>query len=1593
MIEIVRVSSNMRVGVIVPASVTGNYSDRYLQKTGNRTLAQSSPYTMTADNQCAVDIGIFVRKTVESSLQVIDLYGEAWILAAILRSWLQPAPELRMRCRGEKLRINDRVLHRQQNSHAKHKLSTRAIARRRAPGNSAPVNERSTTVCPNHVQFTQKGSDLTSRQQPMEERRRLEYTQCCEFLLDAKKLRGFCRSLLMTKWPQFPLVHTEFDSPWGTLAQSSLSTVTADNQYAVDIGMYVHKTVESSQRVIELSNFSDSLVIPVVSGVVWTNGTMVRSNTDTNRTGVLALVYAEVIPGGHLGIADLCLPRTIVVQLRMSAILVASTSLVAAVGHQDVANDRISYNTKETCGHMSAGMSPHSYSPLSLSCPHDATAWPHTYTHFLTCSPSLHLDQRPSTRPRTLSLSLVLPSPPVYITPDHISSSTRNHPASDSLYTDLPNTRVTAYLLPESVGVTVNSRGPRAYLTVVVVFIGDVTSLEAETTVSGPVFSCMIYSDQVLHPHHLPLVIVFTEHIQSTVGTTAHEERLARQTYSISGLHSLTNPFAITDSRRPGVGSQRVTGQVVASARGCMFRGDVSRWRGRTRDREREHDDEWMFVCRGAEEWCMRGSVCVCVARRWHQGDRRQIEWGRHADPHMSAHPFSSSGVMNSKLRKPQETPCRSAQGQQLLPSPEHTAMSLKLLIPMPSIVNFSPLRQDGVEWLDMVGFSPEFPAPHPHPQFPPPLLARVTCPGVFHASSLTVNFLPVRQDGNDWLEISALPHSPVGITYPTPLTRLMCPEVKNPDHPSHPYSKSFLCLKKSREPMGVKRGEYGLVYSTQAGSLGREQAGYVQDAEWCTSSAEADTPLHYFARNFVTPLVPVRYWPACTQCVSKELHFPHNGVSQMYFSEVSVRTLVACASYETNLAIPCIVDKLRCQDPREARHPRRSKGVIQNRRPAKRRDCKQKRGYLLVGALLWIHNTPTNPTRRYLMRREHCTPVQSLALSGDGALDARDNLALIVPAFLGRRGFKNVAIVRFALKDKLKVCVEQRRNERVDGGGGGRSPRKPADQRHRPGTIPTSENPGVTRPRIEPGLPWWEGSSLTTQRSENGASCSIGYLALHKIQVAYPGLESRGSMLELLRDYLEMPNLTDQISKPLTHYDRVLFSSENGAASKLEWGKIDVLQKKTRRLATSSNTIPNCENLEVAWPGIEPGLPRWEVKSLTAQPPHGPYNIAVISIELENSRIHFGTSRNSKHHPVPIIDVARKSCGVVLEADSASAHTIYSTARSILRQGVRTDRERDRMEIASAERTVRPYPALIARLVIRGAPIRASSLMAFPAGQGWDRVAVFLISNCEFFANKPLCSASVHVYDPPREVYFIPVSSSRMHMERRRNEGAGETGDPRGNPSTKGTARHVSHLRKSGDLTGDWNLVEGERANRSATVPLPPPLRERISVDPQQKKQQIIKSGANCVYSTTRLQESFGKLMAGRVAGRCEGFWGSLAFKPGTCLEEGTKKLMLKCYCSVSISKPPLAEFEHVQNMFTSPRVTKLNKPEVNFKSVEVLQRWVKTKTVYDSGYMIAAAASQRFVLNEQVSDRPVAAYLLQKTSRRDSPFYGVYC
>ncbi|KAJ8870474.1 hypothetical protein PR048_029496 [Dryococelus australis] len=59
-----------------------------------------------------------------------------------------------------------------------------------------------------------------------------------------------------------PFVHTVFDTSRRTLTQSSPSTVTADNQCAVNIGISVHKTVECS-----LANFSGLATRPSLAVV------------------------------------------------------------------------------------------------------------------------------------------------------------------------------------------------------------------------------------------------------------------------------------------------------------------------------------------------------------------------------------------------------------------------------------------------------------------------------------------------------------------------------------------------------------------------------------------------------------------------------------------------------------------------------------------------------------------------------------------------------------------------------------------------------------------------------------------------------------------------------------------------------------------------------------------------------------------------------------------------------------------------------------------------------------------------------------------------------------------------------------------------------------------------------------------------------------------------------------------------------------------------------------------------------------------------------------------------------------------------------
>ncbi|KAJ8894527.1 hypothetical protein PR048_007184 [Dryococelus australis] len=66
-------------------------------------------------------------------------------------------------------------------------------------------------------------------------------------------------------------------------------------------------------------------------------------------------------------------------------------------------------------------------------------------------------------------------------------------------------------------------------------------------------------------------------------------------------------------------------------------------------------------------------------------------------------------------------------------------------------------------------------------------------------------------------------------------------------------------------------------------------------------------------------------------------------------------------------------------------------------------------------------------------------------------------------------------------------------------------------------------------------------------------------------------------------------------------------------------------------------------------------------------------------------------------------------------------------------------------------------------------------------------------------FSHSPSRALSSELGQPTGRTLCDVKKPMRVIMEQRRNEGAGETGDPRENPPTSGIVRHDSHVRKSG--------------------------------------------------------------------------------------------------------------------------------------------------------------------------------------------------
>ncbi|KAJ8895046.1 hypothetical protein PR048_000371 [Dryococelus australis] len=96
-------------------------------------------------------------------------------------------------------------------------------------------------------------------------------------------------AFLETFFPAF-----EAEKRWTDKDETATNTGYSLGQQPMNKHLRVHRTVESSQQLdsplVDDRPKTNAVKYRVVSGVIWTNRTMVSCNTDTNRTGVLAVV-------------------------------------------------------------------------------------------------------------------------------------------------------------------------------------------------------------------------------------------------------------------------------------------------------------------------------------------------------------------------------------------------------------------------------------------------------------------------------------------------------------------------------------------------------------------------------------------------------------------------------------------------------------------------------------------------------------------------------------------------------------------------------------------------------------------------------------------------------------------------------------------------------------------------------------------------------------------------------------------------------------------------------------------------------------------------------------------------------------------------------------------------------------------------------------------------------------------------------------------------------------------------------------------------------------------------------------------------------
>ncbi|KAJ8879082.1 hypothetical protein PR048_019688 [Dryococelus australis] len=162
---------------------------------------------------------------------------------------------------------------------------------------------------------------------------------------------------------------------------------------------------------------------------------------------------------------------------------------------------------------------------------------------------------------------------------------------------------------------------------------------------------------------------------------------------------------------------------------------------------------------------------------------------------------------------------------------------------------------------------------------------------------------------------------------------------------------------------------------------------------------------------------------------------------------------------------------------------------------------------------------------------------------------------------------------------------------------GTGEIPEKTRRPTESSGTIPTCEYP-VARPAIEPGSPWWEASVLVAQ-----SSCE-GERYCQQENKATAGDRSNDKSANTSSISAENPETITWRAPPSFPQPLLINSTIPGSDGVQGRGKRDIPEKTRRPVVGIVRHDSHMRNSRSTSQGIESGLPRWEVNSLTIIPP-----------------------------------------------------------------------------------------------------------------------------------------------------------------------------------------------------------------------------------------------------------------------------------------------------------------------------------------------------------------------------------------------------